>query len=177
MVTTDFEIRPMQESDYSQVRAIYEIGLDSGHASFETETPNWEQFSQMKIPDLLFVATEKDDPDTILGWVSGAPASSRSVFNGVIEDSIYIHPNGQGRGIGGALIGQLVQSAQELGKWSIHSWIFPENTGSAKLHASRGFEKVATFRHIAKMTHGELAGQWRDTDVWEKLLPKPDTIV
>lgn len=58
--------------------------------------------------------------------------------------------------------------------WSIHSWIFPENTGSAKLHASRGFEKVATFHHLAKMPYGEMAGQWRDTDVWERLLPKPD---
>ncbi|NLP38743.1 MAG: N-acetyltransferase, partial [Corynebacterium pollutisoli] len=41
------------------------------------------------------------------------------------------------------------------------------------LHRSRGFEKVGTFRHLAKMTYGELAGQWRDTDVYEKLLPKP----
>lgn len=58
--------------------------------------------------------------------------------------------------------------------WSIHSWIFPENEGSARLHESRGFEKVGTLGHLAKMTYGEMAGQWRDTDIWEKLLPKPE---
>lgn len=173
MAETDFIIRPIREADFPQVRAIYELGLETGHASYERKGPTWGQFTRMKIMETVFVAAEKKDPDFVLGWVAAAPASSRAVFHGVVEDSIYIHPQGQGRGVGGALLDTLVKTCQELHKWSIHSWIFPENTGSAKLHASRGFEKVATFHHLAKMPYGEMAGQWRDTDVWEKLLPKP----
>ncbi|WP_080795735.1 GNAT family N-acetyltransferase [Corynebacterium pacaense] len=174
MAETDFSIRPIREADFAQVREIYELGLNTGHASFEKKGPTWEQFTRTKIIETVFVAVENSDPDFVLGWVSAAPASSRSVFHGVVEDSIYIHPQGQGRGVGGALLDTLIQVCSDLHKWSIHSWIFPENEGSAKLHASRGFEKVATFHHVAKMSFGEMAGQWRDTDVWEKLLPKPD---
>ncbi|APT84440.1 GNAT family N-acetyltransferase [Corynebacterium aquilae] len=169
-----FIIRPLEQSDYAQVQEIYEHGLDTGHATFERHAPTWEQFQNKKIMDTVFVAVEEEDNTTVLGWVSAAPVSQREVFHGVVEDSIYIHPGARGRGVAGALLDRLIQACEELGKWAIHSWIFPENEGSAALHSSRGFEKVGTFSHMAKMPYGELAGQWRDTDVWEKLLPKPD---
>ena len=92
----------------------------------------------------------------------------------MVEDSIYISAEAQGRGIAGALLDKLIETCKDLHKWAIHAWIFPENQGSAGLHKSRGFVKVATYSHIAKMTYGEMAGQWRDTDVYELLLPKPD---
>ncbi len=174
MAETDFTIRPIREEDFSQVRDIYELGLETGHASYERKSPTWEQFTRTKIMETVLVAVEKEDPTFVLGWVSASPASSRSVFHGVVEDSIYIHPQGQGRGVGGKLLDELILICQDLHKWSIHSWIFPENKGSAKLHVSRGFEKVGTFHHLAKMPYGVMAGEWRDTDVWEKLLPKPE---
>ncbi|MBZ8176963.1 GNAT family N-acetyltransferase [Corynebacterium poyangense] len=174
MPESTFRIRPLRREDYPHVQAIYERGLDTGHATFERRALTWEQFSNSKIMETVFVAVEADDDDQVLGWVSAAPISSRSVFHGVVEDSIYIHPDARGRGIAGALLDKLIEVCQELDKWAIHSWIFPENEGSANLHKSRGFEKVATYSHIAKMPYGELAGQWRDTDVYEKLLPKPD---
>lgn len=170
----DFVIRPFRRTDFGQVQQIYLLGLGTGHASYEIEAPSWEKFSTSKLPGTVFVAVEADDDEKLLGWVSAAPISTRSVFHGVVEDSIYMHPDAAGRGIGGALLDALIEKCVELGKWSIHSWIFPENEGSAKLHQSRGFEKVGTFSHLAKMTYGELAGQWRDTDIYEKLLPKPE---
>ncbi|MCQ9343297.1 GNAT family N-acetyltransferase [Corynebacterium sp. 153RC1] len=170
----DFVIRPFRRTDFGQVQQIYLLGLGTGHASYETEAPSWEHFSTAKLPGTVFVAVEADDDEKLLGWVSAAPISTRRVFHGVVEDSIYMHPDAAGRGIGGALLDALIDKCIELGKWSIHSWIFPENEGSAKLHLSRGFEKVGTFSHLAKMTYGELAGQWRDTDIYEKLLPKPE---
>ncbi|STC70092.1 GNAT family N-acetyltransferase [Corynebacterium pilosum] len=174
MTKAGFILRPVRPEDYSQVRSIYEMGLDTGHATYETKGPTWEQFTQSKIMETVFVAVEEDDDTKLLGWTSAAPASSRSVFHGVVEDSIYIHPDARGRGIAGALLDQLMEVCQELDKWAIHAWIFPENEGSAKLHLSRGFVKVGTYHHLAKMTYGELAGQWRDTDVYEKLLAKPE---
>lgn len=174
MPDSTFELRPIRREDYPQVRAIYEQGLESGHATYETKAPTWEQFLSRKIIETVFVAVEKQDPDKVLGWVSASPVSSRDVFHGVVEDSIYIHPDGQGRGIAGALLIKLIETCVDLHKWAIHSWIFPENIGSVKLHESRGFTKVGVYRHLAKMTYGELAGQWRDTAVYELLLPKPD---
>lgn len=174
MTKAGFKLRPIRPEDYTQVREIYQMGLDTGHATYETEGPTWERFNRTKIMETVFVAVEEDDDDALLGWVSAAPASSRSVFHGVVEDSIYIHPNARGRGVAGALLDRLIEVCTELDKWAIHSWIFPENEGSARLHKSRGFEKVGTYRHLAKMTYGEYAGQWRDTDVYEKLLPKPE---
>lgn len=172
----NFRIRSLRREDYPQVRNIYESGLETGHASYENMAPTWEEFSAKKIKGTVFVAVEEDDHNKVLGWVSAAPISSRSVFHGVVEDSIYVAPFASGRGIAGALLDQLIDTCVEMKKWAIHSWIFPENAGSAGLHKSRGFVKVGTYHHLAKMNYGELAGQWRDTDVYEKLLPKPETI-
>ncbi len=173
MSNRDFTIRPIRPEDYPQVRAIYESGLGTGHASYETEGPTWAKFSTNKIIETVFVAVEPDDDDKVLGWVAAAQASTRSVFHGVVEDSIYIHEDARGRGVSGALLDKLIETCKDLNKWSIHSWIFPENEGSAGLHVSRGFVKVGTYHHMAKMTYGELAGTWRDTDIYELLLPKP----
>lgn len=168
-----FTLRPIRPEDYPQVREIYELGLRSGHASYETEGQSWEEFRRKKIIETVFVAADSTDDSRVLGWVSAAQASSRSVFHGVVEDSIYTHPDAQGKGVSGALLDKLIEVCVELDKWAIHSWIFPENAGSAKLHVSRGFTKVGTFHHMAKMTYGDMEGQWRDTDVYELLLPKP----
>lgn len=174
MAEATFRIRPMRRQDYPQVQEIYVQGLETGHATYERNAPDWEEFNDRKIEGTVLVAAELDDDSKVLGWVSAAPISHREVFYGVVEDSIYIRNGAQGRGIAGSLLDALVVACQELGKWGIHSWIFPENEGSAKLHESRGFVKVGTLRHLAKMPYGEMKGQWRDTVIYEKLLPKPD---
>jgi len=173
MSNRDFTIRPIRPEDYPQVREIYESGLGTGHASYETEGPTWAKFATNKIIETVFVAVEPDDDEKVLGWVAAAQASTRSVFHGVVEDSIYTHEDARGRGVSGALLDKLIQTCKDLNKWAIHSWIFPENEGSAGLHVSRGFVKVGTYHQMAKMTYGELAGTWRDTDIYELLLPKP----
>lgn len=170
----DFRIRPFTAADYPQMREIYEQGLNTGHATYETRSLTFEEFKAGKIMPSVHVAVEANDDSKVLGWVSAAPVSTRTVFHGVVEDSIYLGAEAQGRGIGGALLDRLIEVCQDLHKWAIHSWIFPENAGSAGLHKSRGFVKVGTYSHMAKMTYGELAGQWRDTDVYELLLPKPE---
>ncbi|WP_342319434.1 GNAT family N-acetyltransferase [Corynebacterium mayonis] len=174
MPLNGFHIRPIHPVDYPQVRAIYEMGLDSGHASYETSGPTWGEFSAKKIMETVFVAVDDTDASKILGWVAAAKASSRTVFHGVVEDSIYTHPDARGRGVSGALLDKLIETCIALDKWAIHSWIFPENEGSAGLHESRGFKKVGTFHDMAKMTYGDMEGVWRDTDIYELLLPKPD---
>ena len=174
MPEKDFVIRPFRKEDYDQICEIYEEGLRTGHATYETRALTYEQFTRSKITASVSVAVVADDDSVILGWVSAAPVSSRSVFHGVVEDSVYVSSAARGRGIAGALLDHLIETCQGLHKWAIHAWVFPENEGSKRLHLSRGFRKVGTYRHLAKMTYGDLAGEWRDTDVYEKLLPKPD---
>ncbi|MEJ5920123.1 MULTISPECIES: GNAT family N-acetyltransferase [unclassified Corynebacterium] len=169
-----FSIRLMREDDYPQVQEIYEIGLDTGHASWEHSAPNWEDFSALKRLDLCYVAVSEDNPEKVLAWASASAVSKRDIFSGVIEDSIYVHPDGQGMGIAGALLGRLMDDAMEKGCWSIHSWVFPENVGSLNLHRKLGFREVGVYHHMAKMTYGPMAGQWRDIIILEKLLEKPE---
>lgn len=115
MHTKDFYIRPLRRTDFGQVQQIYLLGLNTGHASYEIEAPSWEKFSGTKIPETLFVAVDTENDSKILGWVSAAPISSRSVFRGVVEDSIYIHPDARGRGVAGALLDKLIDVCQGLG--------------------------------------------------------------
>ena len=169
-----FSIRQMRKEDYPQVQEIYEIGLDTGHASWEHSAPEWDEFIALKYVDLCYVAVSDEDPNKILAWASAAPVSKRKIFDGVIEDSIYVHPDGQGMGLAGTMLGKLIDDAVERGCWSIHSWVFPENIGSLKLHQKLGFREVGVYHHMAKMTYGPMAGQWRDVIILEKLLEKPE---
>lgn len=173
MSFNDFTLRPIRPEDYPQVREIYELGLTSGHASYESKGQSWEEFRSKKIIETVFVAVDSEDDSRVVGWVAAAKASTRSVFHGVVEDSIYIHPDAQGRGVSSALLDKLIETCKCLDKWAIHSWIFPENEGSSRLHMSRGFTKVGTFHNMAEMTYGDMEGQWRATDVYELLLPTP----
>ena len=86
----DFRIRPFTAADYPQMREIYEQGLNTGHATYETRSLTFEEFKAGKIMPSVHVAVEADDDSKVLGWVSAAPVSTRTVFHGVVEDSIYL---------------------------------------------------------------------------------------
>lgn len=160
-------IREMTQQDYPAVAAILQAGLDSGLATYETTAPEWEQFMEYRIPSLAFVAEEDGE---ILGWISASPVSHRAVFHGVIEDSVYVSSGAAGKGVAGALLDRLMLEAGQQGYWKLHSSIFPENQGSIKLHASRGFVHAGTMRAMAKMTFGPYKDQWRDAYTMERIL-------
>lgn len=166
--THEFIIRPMKESDYPQVQAILQHGMDSGEATFERYAPEWEDFISHRISDLLFVAEDNDG--TILGWITGSKVSHRAVFHGVIEDSVYTSPQAAGKGVGGALLDHLLRIAGDNGYWAVHTTTFPDNAGSVKLHESRGFQRVGTFHSMAQMTYGPKEGQWRHILMLEKII-------
>lgn len=176
MTKSNFAIRAFRAEDYPQIQDIYEQGLVTGNASYEHRPLTLEEFIDGKNMDTVFVAVELHDEAEVIGWVSGAPISQRPVLAGVLEDSIYVDPEAHGRRIASGLLDKFIEVCQELGMWAIHSWIFPENEGSVKLHVSRGFEEVGTYKHLAKMTYGPRAGEWRDTVVYQKLLPKPEKV-
>jgi L-amino acid N-acyltransferase YncA len=155
-------IRPLEPRDAGQVLAIYQAGLDTGQASFETTAPAWEHFDAAKLPAHRHVAA---DPGTgqVLGWTAAIAVSDRCVYAGVIEHSVYIHPDHSRRGIGAALLAALIASADEAGIWTIQSGVFPENTASLRLHEQVGFRVVGTRQRI-----GRHHGRWRDTVLIER---------
>jgi L-amino acid N-acyltransferase YncA len=162
-----FTIRPMREGDYDQVAAIQQSGMNTGHATYEGGTLPWEDFLEHKLPELMFVA---DEDGTILGWVSASRTSHRDVFSGVVEDSIYVSPDAAGRGVAGALLDHVIKAATDQGCWSMHSTVFPENTGSLSLHKSRGFTEIGIAHTMARMNYGPMEGRWRDIVMLEKVL-------
>jgi L-amino acid N-acyltransferase YncA/2-polyprenyl-3-methyl-5-hydroxy-6-metoxy-1,4-benzoquinol methylase len=155
-------IRPMRAADAGGVLAVYQAGLDTGQASFETVVPDWAAFDAGKLPLHRHVAAEADT-GRVLGWTAASPVSSRCVYSGVIEHSVYVDPGQHGRGIGGALLAALVASSQDAGVWTVQSGVFPENTASLRLHERAGFRVVGVRERV-----GCHHGQWRDVLLIER---------
>ena len=106
-----------------------------------------------------------------MGWAAIAPVSARPVYAGVVEHSVYVASFARGLGIGKALLQALIDSTENEGIWTIQASVFPENEASLKLHLSTGFTIVGRRQRIARMTHGPLTGQWRDTLLIERRSP------
>ncbi|WP_201762016.1 MULTISPECIES: arsenite methyltransferase [unclassified Nonomuraea] len=156
------EIRPMREGDAAGVLAIYQAGLDTGQAGFETSAPSWEGFTASRLPHLRYVATDGDSGE-VLGWVAASAVSSRPVYAGAVEHSIYVHPGCQAHGIGRALLSAFVAAAEDAGVWTIQSGVFPENAASLILHQALGFRIVGRRERI-----GRHHGVWRDVMLIER---------
>lgn len=158
-------IRDLEPGDWRTVEAIYREGIASGNATFETETPSWEHFDAGKRRDLRLVA---EDSRAIVGWVAASAVSSRAVYAGVVEHSVYVAADRRGEGIGRLLLDALIARADMVGVWTIQSSIFRENEASLTLHQAAGFRVVGRRERIALMASGPWAGQWRDTLLIER---------
>ena len=144
----------MRPEHGAAVLAIYEAGIATGNASFETQTPDWPTWDSKHLPDHRFVALEKDE---VRGWIAASPTSDRCVYTGVVEESIYIAPLARGRGIGVRLMETLIASTEAAGIWTLQSGVFPENEASLKLHTRCGFRVVGVRERL-----GQHDGRWRD---------------
>jgi L-amino acid N-acyltransferase YncA/2-polyprenyl-3-methyl-5-hydroxy-6-metoxy-1,4-benzoquinol methylase len=155
-------IRPMRAGDAHGVMAVYQAGLDTGLASFETAAPSWEEFDAVKLPLHRHVAASTATGQ-VLGWTAAWPVSVRRAYAGVIEHSIYVDPAHHGRGIGGALLAALIASSEDAGVWTVQSGVFPENTASLALHERAGFRVVGVRERV-----GCHHGRWRDVVAIER---------
>lgn len=153
-------VRDLRPDDWPDVEAIYREGIEAGDATFESAPPTWHAFDSGKVRDARLVAV---DGDRVVGWAAASPVSSRAVYRGVIEHSVYVASAAQGRGVGRQLLTAFLQAAEAAGYWTVQSSIFPENTASLALHERAGFRVVGRRSAIALMTHGPHAGEWRDT--------------
>ncbi|MCX5266225.1 GNAT family N-acetyltransferase [Streptomyces sp. NBC_00199] len=154
-------IAAMGPEHASDVLTIYQLGIDEGNASFETTAPGWAEFDATRLPGHRHVAL--DDSGLVLGWVAAVPVSDRCVDAGVVEHSVYVHPDARGRGVGGALLRELITSTEAAGVWTVQSGVFPENTASLALHRGAGFRVVGTRERV-----GRHHGAWRDVMLIER---------
>ncbi|ALV44023.1 phosphinothricin acetyltransferase [Pseudarthrobacter sulfonivorans] len=159
----------MRDDDWPAVHRIYAEGIATGHATFETEAPGWEQFNTSRLPRHRLVAEEA--VRGILGWAAVSPVSTRPVYSGVVEHSVYVAAQARGLGVGAALLRALAESTEAGGIWTIQASVFPENEASLKLHLANGYTVVGRRHRIARMTNGPLTGQWRDTVLIERRSP------
>ena len=142
------------------VKAIYEAGLATGNASFQTSAPGWEEWDMAHLSHSRLVAL---DGDIVAGWAALTPVSGRCVYAGVAEVSVYVDPNYQGQGVGKSLLQALIAESETNNIWTLQAGIFPENAASIRLHEAAGFRQVGIRQRIGKM-----GDRWRDTVLLEK---------
>ncbi|MBC7909672.1 MAG: N-acetyltransferase [Pyrinomonadaceae bacterium] len=155
-----FIIDKMGAEDWEQVRVIYLEGIATGHATFETQAPEWEVWDARHLPYSRLVAR---DGETVKGWAALSAVSSRFVYAGVAEISVYVGQSYRGEGIGKALLEALVSESERNGIWSLQAGIFPENSYSITMHKQCGFREVGRRERIGRMN-----GIWRDVALLER---------
>jgi len=150
------QIRTLDESDWPAVATIYAEGIATGNATFEVDVPTWERWDAAH-PSLRLVA---ESDGAVLGWAALSPYSDRRCYRGVAEESVYVAASARGRGVGRALLGELIDRAEAEGYWTLLAGVFPENDSSLALHLALGFRVVGIHEKL-----GDRDGVFRDV-VW-----------
>jgi L-amino acid N-acyltransferase YncA len=157
----DVHIRKMLDADWDKVKMIYEGGMATGLATFETKSSNWIDWDKSHHKHFgRLVAIIQND---IGGWAALSPVSSRSAYSGLAEISIYIAEEFRGMGLGKLLLLALVAESEKNGIWTLQSLIFTDNIASIKLHESLGFRRVGIREKIAKRN-----GEWKNNYIYER---------
>ena len=155
-----YVVDQMNPGDWEQVRSIYLEGIATGNTTFETDAPSWEDWDMGHLQFGRLVARKGDD---VLGWAALSPVSKRYAYRGVAELSVSVTEKNRGQGVGTALLEVLIEESERNGIWMLQAVIFPENTGSVKLHQRYDFREVGRRERIAKLN-----GIWRDTLLFER---------
>lgn len=153
-------IRKMEQKDMIDVLRIYKEGIETGMATFQTEVPSEQVWDEGHHAMLRFVA---EDLNRVVGWIGILPVSTRAVYSGVGEVSIYISSDSKGKDIASKLFKILIEESEKAGFWTLQSSIFAINTSSIQLHKKMGFSVVGIREKIA-----QLNGKWHDTVIMEK---------
>lgn len=155
LTQNEIQVRSIDVSNFHEVQTIYQHGLDTRNATFETNIPTWEKWDASHLTHSRIGIYYQDK---MVGWGSLTKVSDRCVYEGVAEISVYIHKDFWGRGIGTIVMNQLIEESERNGIWSLMSGVFPENESSIQLHLKHNFRIIGTRERIAKLDN-----QWRNT--------------
>jgi len=156
---TTAETRDLRPGDWPEVEAIFRDGIATGVATFEERPPSWQEWDAAHT-DVRVVA-ELDG--RVAGWCALSPVSDRCCYRGVAEESVYVASWAQGRGVGRALLDEVIVRSEAAGIWTLEAGIFPENKPSLRLHLGCGFRLVGVRERL-----GEAGGVWRDVLALER---------
>ncbi|MGP0101946.1 MAG: N-acetyltransferase family protein [Solirubrobacteraceae bacterium] len=156
-------LEPLTAEDWPAAARVYEEGIAGGNATFESAAPPWEEWSATRAGYPAVIARDADGGE-VIGWAALGPVSSRAVYRGVGEVSIYVAPARTRRGVGRALLHALIDASERAGFWTLRAGIFPENAASIALHEACGFRRVGVSERIGQMPDG----RWRDVVLFER---------
>lgn len=154
------EILPINKDHYPDIAEIYRQGIETSMATFETSVPSWESWNENKLQHSRLIAFENKEA---LGWVALSKVSSRCVYEGVAEVSIYVSENHRGKGVGKILMQYLIKESEANGIWTLQSGMFPENEATIALHKLFGFRIIGYREKI-----GKLGVIWKDSVLMER---------
>jgi L-amino acid N-acyltransferase YncA len=157
-----FTIDRMTADDWPAVREIYEAGIATGVATFETQAPAWAAWDAAHRRDHRLVARDADG--RVLGWTAVSSYSSRRVYAGVVEESVYVAEAARGRGVGRALLERLLADTERAGIWTVQAGIQAENVASLALHERVGFRRIGVRERLGQ----DRDGVWRDVVLLER---------
>jgi phosphinothricin acetyltransferase len=161
-------IRDCEPEDVPAIQAIYAWHVANGLASFEEIAPDCDELSRRRADVLArnFPYLVAEDGGSVLGYAYAAPYRGRSAYRFAVENSVYVKDDAPRRGIGRALLSELIARCQRLGLRQMIAVIGDSNNrASIGLHAARGFHPVGILRDI-----GFKHGRWVDSVIMQKAL-------
>jgi phosphinothricin acetyltransferase len=158
--SSKIKIDKMHYDDWPSVKTIYEEGIATKNATFETEVPEWNEWDKEHLKTCRIVAR---NGQSVFGWAALSPVSGRCIYSGVAEVSVYVSSQHRGYGTGKLLLTKLIEKSEKTDIWTLQAGIFPENQTSIGLHKNLGFREVGIREKI-----GKLDGIWRDVILLER---------
>lgn len=156
-----FSIRDAAPSDLAAITAIYRESVLNGTATYELDAPDEAEmasrFKTITGRGYPYVVAS-DETGTILGYAYASAFRARPAYNWLVEDSIYLAPQARGKGIGRALVDELVTRCTALGFRQMVAVIGGASPASIGVHRAAGFEMCGTMKAT-----GFKLGQWLDT--------------
>jgi phosphinothricin acetyltransferase len=150
------------------VSKIYSDGIKTNIATFQVDCPTYEEWDCSHFKNCRLVI---EDAGGVVGWSALSPVSSRCVYGGVAELSIYISENHRGKGFGKSLLTALAAESEKAGFWTLQSGIMQDNLASIRLHEKCGFRMVGYRERIGK----DKFGVWRNTVLMERRIVSDET--
>jgi phosphinothricin acetyltransferase len=165
---SDATLRPAGAADIPAMTEIYGEAVAAGTASFETVPPDAAEMGR-RLADLVaggYIWIVAERGATILGFGYAGPYRARPAYRNTVEDAVYLAQEARGQGIGGALLGKLIEESEIRGFRQMVAVIGDsDNAASIRLHKAAGFELVGTLRDV-----GYKHGRWLDTVVMQRTL-------
>ncbi len=164
---TQVQIRPAEASDAEALMAIYNPVVETSTATFDLVPRTLEQqldwLADRSGARIVLVA--EDDDGAVAGYAAISPYRERAAYATTVEDSVYVHPEHQGRGVGRLLLEAMVETARAHGFHAMMARIVADHEASIALHSVCGFEVVGHEREV-----GRKFGRWLDVTLMERLL-------